>query len=464
MNALALELVARWDARLHFVGIAGSGMSALAQYRALGGGLTSGSDRALDRGQQGTDRALFERLGVTLFPQDGSGVLGAAALVTSTAVEAEIPDLAAARAAGIPVLHRAELLGAHVRREVSAAVAGTSGKSTVTTMLFEILRHAGRDPGLVSGGDALCLRDTLVRGQEVRGNAWRGLGPLVVEADESDGSLVQHAPEVGIVLNLHRDHIEPAEVLSLFRDFLARTRGVRIVGDEPECRELQAGAMVTGFSNEATFRGVDLALDGRGARFKVRGVTVELPLPGAHNANNALAAMAAAEALGVNLRDSARALAHYRGVARRFEIVGEKNGIRVIDDYAHNPRKLAAALAAAQASSARVFALFQPHGFGPSRFMRDELAALIPTRLRPEDRWYFAPIHDAGGTARRDISAADLAEDFCTRGAPAAALAHRDEFPALVRREARRGDAILILGGRDNSLAELARSALKILD
>ncbi len=458
MNQLALELAANRDARLHFVGIAGSGMSALAQYRALGGAATSGSDRALDRGQQASDRALFERLGVTLFPQDGSGVWGAAAMVTSTAVEAEIPDLAAARAAGIPILHRAELLGAHVRSEVSAAVAGTSGKSTVTTMLFEILRHAGRDPGLISGGDALCLRDS-----EVRGNAWRGLGPLVVEADESDGSLVQHAPEVGLVLNLHRDHIEPAEVFTLFRDFLARTRRVRIVGDEPECRDLRAGALVTGFSSAATFRGEDLALDARGARFRIRDIAVALPLPGAHNASNALAAMAAAEALGVGLKESARALAHYRGVARRFEIVGERNGIRVIDDYAHNPRKLAAALAAAQASAPRVLALFQPHGFGPSRFMREELAALIPAALRAADRWYFAPIHDAGGTARRDITAADLAEDFCARGAAAEALRQRDAFIGIVRREARSGDTILVLGGRDNSLAELAHQALESL-
>ena len=458
MNPLALELAASSAARLHFVGIAGSGMSALAQFRALGGGAVSGSDRAFDRQQQGEDLALFQRLGVPLHPQDGSGVNGAAAIVSSTAVEAAIPDLVHARAAGIPILHRAELLGAHVQIELSAAVAGTSGKSTVTTMLFEILRHGRRDPGLISGGDARCLKN-----EGVRGNAWRGKGPLVVEADESDGSLVQHAPDVGIVLNLHRDHTEPEEVLQLFHGFLERTRGARIVGDEVECKSLWPRSTVTGFSAAATFRGEALQLDATQCRFVIRGVPVTLPIPGAHNASNALAAMAAAEALGVDLATAAAALANYAGVARRFELVGEHRGIRIVDDYAHNPRKLAAALMAAQASSPRVWAMFQPHGFGPSRFMRAELAELIPPLLRKGERWFFAPIHDAGGTAKRDISSGDLAVDFQAKGADAVALEHRDALLPHIRDALQPGDTILILGGRDNSLSPFARSILAAL-
>ncbi|MSR75492.1 MAG: hypothetical protein EXS14_08505 [Planctomycetes bacterium] len=444
--------------RVHFVGVAGAGMSALAQYRAFGAGRTSGSDRALDRGQQSANRASLERVGVQVFPQDGSGAATAAALITSSAVEAAIPDLAVARERGIPIFHRAELLGEYVRSRPSCAVAGTSGKSSVTEMLFEILRHAGKDPGLISGGDSV-----LLRAQGWRGNAWRGSGPLVVEADESDGSLVQHSPTVGIVLNLHRDHMEPAQVLGLFTDFLARTSLARIVGDEPECGPLRESAVVVGFSADATFRGEAFSATEYGCTFTVSGVRVQLPVPGMHNAQNALAAMAAAEQFGVDSATAAAALAEYRGVARRFEIVGHSRGVRVVDDYAHNPRKVAAVVRAAQTPSGRLFALFQPHGFGPTRFMRAELAELVPPLLRVGDHWCFAPIYDAGGSAERNVSSDDLAADFSAAGVQATVCAPRSEFLRLVSLEARAGDTILVLGGRDPGLADFACAVLSSL-
>ena len=446
------------ERRIHFVGVAGAGMSALAQYRAFGAGRTSGSDRAFDRGQQSEEHQSLESMGIQLFPQDGRGVDGAAALITSTAVEAAIPDLARAQALGIPVFHRAALLGEFVRTRPSCAVAGTSGKSTVSAMVFEILRHAGQNPGLISGGDSVLLRD-----EGWRGNAWRGSGPLVVEADESDGSLVQHSPEVGVVLNLHRDHIEPAAVLELFRAFLERTGATPIVGDEPECAPLRDGAVVCGFSEAANYRGTDFAMTQQGCSFSVRGTTVHLPLPGMHNAQNALAAMAAAVHFGVSAALAAEALAHFRGVARRFEIVGTHNGVRVVDDYAHNPRKIAAVVRAAQTATGRLLVLFQPHGFGPTRFMRAELSALVPPLLRSDDLWCFAPIYDAGGSAQRDIGSEDLARDFQVAGAQATVCNPRSSFAAFAKAAARPGDTVLVLGARDPGLADCARSVLSSL-
>lgn len=442
---------------MHFTGVAGSGMSALAQHRAFGGARTSGSDRGFDQGQLQEERARLERLGIAIWPQDGTGVRGAAAVVASTAVEAGVPDLVQARALAVPVIHRADLLGHLVGAGPSVAIAGTSGKSTVTAMVFEILSRSGRDPGLVTGGDLLALA---ARG--VRGNAWRGAGPLVVEADESDRSLVKHAPEIGVVLNLHRDHVEPAEAHEIFETFVARTRGTALISDDPELEGLRGRARVFGFGKDAdaAFRGEDLEVLPRRSRFRFGGAEVLVPVPGRHNAANALAALAAAVAAGVDPADAAAALAGFAGVGRRFQILGEPGGVTVVDDFAHNPRKVEAALRAAQAIAPRVFAYFQPHGFAPARFMRAELAERVAATLRPADRFCVGEIYFAGGTAARDIGAADLAADLAARGARADPVHARDIWAESLPGQVRPGDLALVMGARDPTLPAFARSLL----
>jgi UDP-N-acetylmuramate--alanine ligase len=207
--------------RFHYAGLAGSGMSALAQFQAMMGGRVSGSDRAFDRGERAELRTQLERLGIEIMPQDGSGVTGdCAALIVSTAVEEKVADFAAARAENIPIVHRSELLAHFVASYRTVAVSGTSGKSTVTAMVFEILEGAGRDPSVITGGD---LR--LLQARGLPGNAFAGGSDLlVVEADESDGSLVRYAPAVGVILNLQRDHKEMGEVAAMFAVLRARSR------------------------------------------------------------------------------------------------------------------------------------------------------------------------------------------------------------------------------------------------
>ncbi len=446
--------------RFHYAGLGGSGMSALAQFQAMLGGRASGSDRAFDRGERAESRAQLERLGIVVHPQDGSGLDDdCAALVVSTAVEEDVPDVAAARALGVPIVHRSELLAHFVATHRTIAVAGTSGKSTTVAMAFEILRGAGRDPSVITGGDLVLLQR-----EGLWGNAWHGRSDLlVVEADESDGSLVRYQPAVAVVLNLQRDHKEMAEVMAMFEAFRARTREDVVVGEDEALRPLREGALVTGFGPDAHLRAVALRLEPAASAFEVDGVAFRLPVPGRHNVENALAAIAAARSLGVGLAEMVEPLANFQGVGRRFQSLGVARGIEVIDDFAHNPAKLRAALVTAQARAARVLAVFQPHGYGPTRFLRDDLVAAFAETLRPADRLWMLEVFYAGGTATRDVSAADLVSAIAARGRSAEFAESR---PALVERlaaEARAGDLVIVMGARDPSLTTLARAILERL-
>jgi UDP-N-acetylmuramate-alanine ligase len=451
------------DARVHFVGVAGSGMSALAHARALEGGAASGSDRDFDRGLRDEERATCANLKVALYPQDGSGVDGAALVVASTAVEADVPDLRRARERGVPIVHRSDWLAAIVRARPTIAIAGTSGKSTTVAMTFEGLRGAGLDPGVLTGGDLLVLK-----GEGLRGNAYAGREPLVIEADESDKSLTRYAPTIAVVLNLQRDHDEIEATAGAFETFLKATRGPKILGDDRELDRFRKDALTVGFGPTCDVRARDLELRDDGTRFRLdlrsrRDVRVDLPLLGRHNVENAAAALAAIDAFGADVEAAAEALARYRGVARRFEIVGRPRGAVVVDDFAHNPAKVAAALAAARLFKGRVRAFFQPHGFGPLRFMRKDLADAIVANVRTGDEVFIGDVYFAGGTATADVSSADLVADLRARGVAAERVETRATFAERLRSDLRAGDAVLLMGARDPSLAAFARAVADAL-
>lgn len=446
--------------RLHFAGLAGSGMAALAAFLAMKGGRVSGSDRAFDRGQEGEARRQLEGLGIAVHPQDGSGLGGdCAALVCSTAVEAEVPDLAAARQLGVPVLHRSELLAHLVAGHRTLAVTGTSGKSTTAALLFELLRGAGLDPSLVSGAALLSLQ-----GRPHPGSAFAGGSDLlVIEADESDGSLVRYAPAVGVVMNLQKDHKTPEEVLAFFRTFAGRVRERLVLGEGANLAALREGALRYGFGPEASLRAEQVEVGPEGSSFSLCGHRFHVPLPGRHNVENALAALAACHALGVPLARLAAPLAAFQGVARRFERVGTARDVQVVDDFAHNPAKVEAALRAAQDCSGRVLAVFQPHGYGPLRFLRAELVETFARVLRAQDRLWFLDVFFAGGSVVRDISSAEVVAEIAAAGAHAGFAMSREALVAAVSVEARPGDLVLVMGARDPSLSGLARQILTAL-
>jgi UDP-N-acetylmuramate--L-alanine ligase len=446
--------------RIHFAGVGGSGMSALAQYLAMKGGRASGSDRSFDRGLFTESRAKLERLGVAIHPQDGSGVQGdCSAVVYSTAVEESVPDFAQARALGVPLLHRSELLAHFVATQRTIAVTGTSGKSTTTAMIFEILRGAGCDPSVITGGELRALQ-----AEGLWGNAWAGASDLlVIEADESDGSLVHYRPALGVVLNLQKDHKEMDVVAEMFRTFRSRTREGLVIGEAENLAELREGATVFGFGPEAEIRAEDVHDEVEGTRFTSQGVSFQLPVPGRHNLENALAAIAACSRIGVSLEAMVKPLAAFQGVARRFQIVGERRGVTVVDDFGHNPAKVAASLRTARQRAKRVLAIFQPHGFGPLRFLRAEFVEAFATELGLEDRLWFLDVFYAGGTAVKDICSADVVADISARGAKAEYAPSREWLVERMAAEAREGDLVLLMGARDPSLTDLAKAILAAL-
>jgi UDP-N-acetylmuramate--alanine ligase len=352
------------------------------------------------------------------------------------------------------VIHRSELLARFVAEKRTLAVAGTSGKSSVVAMIFEVLRAAGRDPSVLTGGEILSLR---TRGG--LGNAWAGGGDLlVVEADESDGSLVRYEPAVALVTNVSRDHQAIDETRSLFERFCARAREATVVGEDPSLAALAEGATVFGLGETASLRAQDVEIDPSGGAFTVEGVRFRTSAPGRHSVLNALAAIAVCRTVGVALDEMVAPLASFSGVARRFETVGTARGVTVIDDYAHNPSKIAAAIAAAKLRGP-VVAIWQPHGFGPMRTLLEDLARAFATSLGPGDRLHLLDIYFAGGTAKRDVSSEDLAARVRDLGV-AAKVTAKGALPSAVAGEVRSGDVVLVMGARDPTLTALARRVL----
>ncbi len=444
----------------HFTGIGGFGMSALAQMRALAGLPATGSDRDFDAGRNPETRAALEALGIRIFPQDGSGVTAAPAkVVASTAVESSNPDLARAAELGVPVIHRSELLAEHVNFSRAVAVAGTSGKSTVAAMIFEILDFAGLKPSIITGGALLSLK-----AKGLLGNAFAGgSGPLVVEADESDGTVARYRPALGVLLNITRDHKEVDELRGIFSAFAANCGEMIASADDPEAAAIKPAA--GSFGRSATGPAFSDPRPGLfESRFKLGGTEFSVPAPGDYSIDNAVAAAAACSRLGVDLETCAAALSGFKGVARRFNVLGRAGGVTVIDDFAHNPAKIAAVLSALKLrGGGRVLALFQPHGFSPARLMRRELPGVLSAALSPGDEVFFPDIYYAGGTVAKDISSADLAADARAAGLKARHLADRGSIAAELAAAARPGDIVIVMGARDPGLPALARGILAAL-
>jgi len=419
--------------RIHFAGVFGTGMSALAQYLLLQGVAVSGSDRLIGKPETAELQAALQALGIEVAPQDGSGITPETGfLCLSTAIEDDNPDLSRAKAVGARIVHRSEVLAAAIESRRTIAVAGTSGKSTVTAMIFEFLSHCGKSPSLISGAPLLRLT-----GEGLIGNAMVGESDLlVVEADESDGSLVRYRPEISVILNVSKDHKPVPEVRELFRTLAMQSGRVVVNGEDPLLADIDADARFT---------------------VAAEGMRVHLALPGRHNQENLAAALAVCRELDCSEEDLAAAIAGFRGVARRFEITQAENGVLVVDDFAHNPAKIRAAVEAARGLSERIIAIYQPHGFAPTRFLMDEYVKAFREIFREGDALYLLPIYYAGGTAVKDVSSALVIERTGEVPFEARATAGREETLQLVQERARPGDCVLLMGARDPSLPFFAR-------
>ncbi|MFN2473312.1 MAG: Mur ligase family protein, partial [Sphingomicrobium sp.] len=421
----------------------------------------TGSDRALDAGRLAAKFDYLRSLGIGLFPQDGSGLAEGATLVTSAAVEESIPDVVRARALGLAHLTRPQLLAQLMNAAAqSVAVGGTSGKSTVTGMIGWILHACHRQPTVMNGA----VMKNFVSPAAPFASALVGDAELFVgEVDESDGSIALYRPTVAVLTNVSLDHHSMEALRTLFGGFLGVARKAVVNLDDPETRALadevpaerllgygfdSPGAAFAGRNLELLADGVAFTVEAMGERHEVR-----LEVPGRHNASNALAALAAANALGVPLGDAVEALARFAGLRRRLETVGSAGGVTVIDDFAHNPDKIAATLATLTAQAGRLLIMFQPHGYGPLAKMGEELARTVAVGLRAEDRLYLPDPVYQGGTVDRSRGSDWLAHAV---GSRAIHLPDRAAIGDALIDEARSGDRIVVMGARDDTLSEFA--------
>lgn len=454
-----------------FCGIGGSGMLPLANIVRDAGANVAGSDRALDQGRLGPKFAWLQSLGIDLFPQDGSGLInGDQILIASAAIEDSVPDIAKANALGCARMTRAELLANLFNTAPrSVAIGGTSGKSTVTGMIGWILTDAGLDPTIMNGA----VMKNFVADNAPFASARMGQGEVFVsEVDESDGSIALFAPEVAVLNNVSLDHKSLEELRQLFGDFAKKAKVCVWNADDTETAALVApmalqDAVSFGFSAEAGFRAVDVTDLPLGSRFTLHAkgdaYPVTLIVPGRHNIANALAAIAASVALGVSPEQAVQSVENFCGLARRFDIVGTANNITVIDDFGHNPDKIAATLATLKAFPGRIIAFFQPHGYGPIRVMGSELAGVFADNLGVDDHLILCDPVYFGGTVDKSIGSQSITGAVAKAGRNAEYIPTREDCGNRIVELARPGDRIVIMGARDDTLSAFAADILERL-
>lgn len=448
------------DKSYFFCGIGGSGMLPLALIAKARGARVAGSDRSRDQGRSPDKFGWIEAQGIPLFPQDGSGIAEGQIFVASAAVEDSVADAAMAKAWGLPRMTRAELNASFFNAATRGiGIGGTSGKSTVTAMTAWLLHSAGLAPTVMNGA---VMRNFASDADPFTSALIGGAANYVSEVDESDGSIALYKPDIAVVTNISLDHKSLDELHALFGDFAARARTAILNADDPESAALISDKSVTfGFANGATLRASDYAALADGCSFMLQvddaSHAVRLKMPGRHNVANALAALAVARAVGLPVDNAVAAIADFAGIARRYEVIGQANGITVIDDFAHNPDKVAATLAASAELPGRALFFFQPHGYGPLRQMGRELAASFAAGMRSEDRlWVCDPVY-FGGTVDRSIGSAEFVSEI---GSRAAYLQTREACGDAILAAARSGDRIFVLGARDDTLTDFARNLL----
>jgi len=441
---------------VHFIGIGGIGMSGIAEIMLRIGYTVQGSDA---KASANTER--LQSLGAKVFIGHASEhVEGASAIVFSSAVKADNPEMVAGRARRVPLVRRAEMLAELMRQQYSVAVGGTHGKTTTTSMVAAILDAGGLDPTVVNGG----IINAYGTNAKVGEGEW-----MVVEADESDGSFLKLRSTVAVVTNIdpeHLDHYGDFEaVKKAFHDFVDNIPFYGFAAvciDDPDVQEMAAlvqnRRLITyGTNPQAQIRAMNIGMGPEGATFDVAindpdgAVTVlgdiHMPMAGEHNVRNSLAAIAIARELGVSEKAIRKGLSGFGGVRRRFTTTGVAGGVRVVDDYGHHPVEIASVLKAARSvTSGRVIAVVQPHRY--SRL--HDLFAEFCRCFNDADTVIVADVYPAGEApiegANRDALVAGLKRFGHRHARP---LEGPAALPAMIAEEAKAGDMVVCLGAGD---------------
>jgi UDP-N-acetylmuramate--alanine ligase len=460
------------DKSYFFCGIGGSGMLPLASILRGRGFTVAGSDRALDQGRTADKFEWLRAQGIALFSQDGSGLTDKnQILVASAAVEDTVPDVMASQRLGLDRMTRPELLASLFNAALrSIGVAGTSGKSTVTGMIGWILFDCGLDPTVMNGA----VMKNFISDETPFASALVGQGDAFVsEVDESDGSIALYEPDIAILNNVSLDHMSMDELRALFGGFLQRAGRAIVNIDDAESARLAGGIArdklcTFGFSDpEADIFGSNVLEEPLSVSFDATedGTTcrVALAVPGRHNAANALAALAAARACDIPLAKAAASIGRFQGLRRRFEIVGTAGGATIIDDFGHNPDKIAATLQTLHAFPGRLLVFFQPHGFGPLRKMGPELIECFSHNLSKNDRLILCDPLYFGGTTDRSKGSDMIVDGVVAAGKQAEHIPDREACGVRLVELAQPGDRILIMGARDDTLSTFAADILEKL-
>lgn len=450
-----------------FCGIGGSGMSAIAQVLTTNQIKVCGTDRNFDLGNCLDMQKKLEAQNIKIYKQDGTYIQNKPdVLVVSTAVETTIPDVKTAMENNIPVIKRAELLAKMFNGKKGIAVGGTSGKSTVTGITGFLLYEASKDPTIINGG----IMENF-RSENTIGNAHSGKSEyMVIEADESDGTIELYNPFAAILTNISLDHKPLLQLRPLFLDFCNRTTGPLIIN--LDCLEtmnlmkniknknLKTFSLI---SENADYFTEEVLLKPNGSEFVLEGVKFRMQLPGKHNIANALAAIALCNSLGVSLEILAKGLAKFKGIGRRLQKIGTFNSITVFDDFGHNPEKIEATIVTLQEhlnDDQRLLIMYQPHGFAPTRMLKDGYIKTFSKHLRACDVLLLPEIFYAGGTVTRDISSNDLVEAIKAKNKQAIYFQNRIEIKDWILKNCREGDTIVIMGARDDTLTDYAKEIL----
>jgi UDP-N-acetylmuramate--alanine ligase len=444
-----------------FAGVAGAGMSAIAQYLSGIGKKVSGSDRLFNTAGNEHTQLQLESENITCYNQLEARINSSnEVLVVSTAIEDTNVEVAKAKELGLPIITRAQLLAQICLSKKTIAVAGTSGKSTTAAMLFHILINSGVDASLITGaGIVNLIQKGKIGNCHVGKSDW-----LIIEADESDGSLVQYKPYVGLLLSVDKDHKELSELHEIFTTFKSNTQSHFIVNQSHPLAKIYSKNIASDFGEGTTFEGHNFLQSGFNISFEVQNIPIQIPTIGIHNMENALACMAVAKLAGVTIAQCAAALKTYPGIYRRHQLLATINGVTIIDDYAHNPAKIAASINACKPVADKLIAWFQPHGYAPTRFIRKELVEEITKSLRAQDEIWMSEIYYAGGTTTKDISANDLIMDLKVNGVNAFFVEDRKNLVTEMKSHFTTNTVLLLMGARDPSLESFGKEVLENLN
>jgi len=436
---------------IFFSGIGGSGVSAVAGFTAGEGHRVAGSDRLFDVFPEHQVCKALKAAGIVIFPQDGSGIDSSVDLaVFSTAVEKNNPDFKKTAELGTAVKTRPEYLAEIVSRFETIAVAGTSGKSTISGMLAFLMQRLGLGPNFIGGGRVKQFRASGNPGNYLTGPS----AALVAEACESDGTLVGYRPSCSIISNLDLDHHPVRETARMFEQLAENTSGIVVTGGDDENLAACRMRKPVRFSiyKESAYRALHIESKKLRTIFTLNGRRFELSLPGMHNVYNALACIALMSELGVAPEKLAGILPEFEGIERRFDIHLNDGRHLVIDDYAHNPHKILSLMMTMRELSEKVCYIFQPHGYGPTRLMKDGYIRTFSDLMRPSDALFLLPIYYAGGTAAKDISSRDIGEGVKASGRSASVLEDRSSFFDVLGN----WESYVVLGARDDTLSDFA--------